>query len=885
MKNSLIKILIFIFTLVIPVQASAFEASLLQSNIVTSGTNKGKVIYDATHVTFTLSSDGYEITNGDDNGLLVWYRLPRNTSRNVTLSWTVKNPDGYEVEVTNISFKAKAYTSNSFVTSSAKVSFNGGDPVSVGTASLIQSHGWSSTFGGDGKYTSGVIIKLQGETSLSTFDFHFKEFSITYSVKPKIITTNGSVNITVCPSNTTTVNLAALASLADGSHGMSLSYSVTSANASYATISGTNFSATRLGNYTIQASVAAQRNCHDENSKTFTVTVTPATLALTAPTASDITYPATLASSTLTGGSAMIGSCEVAGTWAWQTSSTMPSIGDGQSFPVVFTPSENAEYYTNFVTNATINVLAFIFTGEGDDDEQANVWVKDDNWNVDNTPTIDNVVIIRHDVVVEDEVEAYSVTIEDGYTLTIAPNGGLTVGAGGIIGATKSNLILKADADAKSATKGKTGYLRISPAYTGAMPQATVELYSKAYYDYDDKTDNIAKWQYVGSPLASTDVMAKTVYTTSWIYSWNEGADKWFNERKTLKFTPFVGYATTQRTYPDGILLSYTGQLVSNQGKHDIDLAWSDEDHGYNAIANSFAAPIDITKFSDEDFFHADSVVYIFNTGSRSQAMAAAAQKSPSVNTPGQFLAIPIGSIRMLKKAFDEMPTTIASMQGFFVHALAEDARVTMEYDKLVWNGDYGKNPNVPIRAPKLRDDADDEVLGALQISLFSDMGGDHLFMLESEQFNSLYENGIDARKLMGDALNIFSVAGNDQLAVDATNSITGTRVGVRTGEETAYTIAFNNLRSEKELALLDNETEQTIDIEEGVEYTFFAEPNTVIADRFMIVERDNADKPGVTTDFEQTAGASKAHKFIQNGQLFILKNGVLYDAMGNVVR
>lgn len=528
----------------------------------------------------------------------------------------------------------------------------------------------------------------------------------------------------------------------------------------------------------------------------------------------------------------------------------------------------------------------WIFTG--DDGEDYN---DEYSWNKDGVPGENDDVLINAPMVIDGgEMKVKSLTInwEDKGrgvpAVTIEPDGGLTVGEGGIDGIKVNmvnNLALKAGTE--GATKGQTGFLRIHPNSAEPMPAATVELYSKAYYNYNDKTDNIANWQYVGSPLASTDILAKTVYTDSWIYSWNESADKWFNERKTLKFTPFVGYSTTQRSYPDGVLLEYRGQIVSNKGKHDIDLAWSGKDKGYNALANSFTAPIDITKFVDEDFYHADSVVYIFNTGSRSQAMAAAAQKSAAIDNPGQFLAIPVGSIRALKKAFEEMPTTIAPMQGFFVRALADDARVTLDYNKHVWNGDYVKNPNKPMRAPRQLNESDDEEVGALQISLFSNTGADHLFMLESEQFDSIFENGMDARKLMGDELNIFSVAGNDQLAVNATNSFEGTRIGVRTGDSTTYVMKFTHLNSEHALALMDNETNETIDINEGTEYTFYAMPNSVITGRFVIVESANA--PAVTTGVDETKSSVKAHKFLKNGQLFILKNGVLYTATGAVAR
>ena len=58
------------------------------------------------------------------------------------------------------------------------------------------------------------------------------------------------------------------------------------------------------------------------------------------PTASGITYGQTLASSTLTGGTA-----SVAGTFAWTTPATVPGAGaDPES--VTFTPSDTTDYNT-----------------------------------------------------------------------------------------------------------------------------------------------------------------------------------------------------------------------------------------------------------------------------------------------------------------------------------------------------------------------------------------------------------------------------------------------------------------------------------------------------------------------------------------------------------
>ena len=152
--------------------------------------------------------------------------------------------------------------------------------------------------------------------------------------------------------------------------------------------------------------------------------------------------------------------------------------------------------------------------------------------------------------------------------------------------------------------------------------------------------------------------------------------------------------------------------------------------------------------------------------------------------------------------------------------------------------------------------------------------------MLESESYDKTYEAGYDAPKMNSGNFNIFAVEGDQQLAVDATNNMVGTHIGVRAGEETTYSMSFSHMKSEHELLFFDSETNEVIDIYDGLEYTFNVEPNTTITDRFIIMEREKT--PEVTTAIENAAANSvKVKKFIKDNQLYILKNGVLYNATG----
>lgn len=534
--------------------------------------------------------------------------------------------------------------------------------------------------------------------------------------------------------------------------------------------------------------------------------------------------------------------------------------------------------YTEFENKkltVPVKTVGYIFKGT-----ESTEWTDPNNWNVGRVPAAINDVSIEAPTFVRTEQTVHSMDITTG-SVTIAPTGGLTVGKGGISGATKDNLILKAGTEGK--IKGETGYLRISPEYVGTMPEATVELFSIGYLDMTVSNFNdLSSWQYVGYPIGD-DAAVKDVFKQSLLYNWNDTTSSWENNRKTCTLKPFEGYCTTQYKNPNGLLISFAGQLV-DVGEETVNLTYNGgESTSHNMLANSYTAPIDITKFEDTDFVNAERCIYFFNTGSRNDiaALEEDVKKGEAYNAPGQYFAVPIGNADQMKSAFSEaMPTSIAPMQGFCVHATGENATITFDYSKLVWTGDYNKNGNTPLRSPA-RTVLDDEPLSSLCVTLYTDGMLDNLYLLESKDNVPTYENGQDARKMMGGGLNIFSIIDADTLAVDATNNFIGTRVGVRTGDTIAYVMTFSHLRSDKELLLLDNETEQTIAISEGTEYPFFAQPNSVITDRFMIL--GHAKTPEVTTAIEEAADndGAKVHKFIKDNQLYILKNGVLYNATG----
>ncbi len=133
-----------------------------------------------------------------------------------------------------------------------------------------------------------------------------------------------------------------------------VSYMVTSANKINATISGSTFSATECGEYTISASVGVSDKYEASTTPaTFKVTVKKITPTITTlPTASEIDYLQTLANSNFTGGAATWNGYTVDGSFYWIDENIAPATGN--LCAVGFTPSDLSRF--NPPTNTNVNV-------------------------------------------------------------------------------------------------------------------------------------------------------------------------------------------------------------------------------------------------------------------------------------------------------------------------------------------------------------------------------------------------------------------------------------------------------------------------------------------------------------------------------------------------
>jgi hypothetical protein len=182
-------------------------------------------------------------------------------------------------------------------------------------------------------------------------------------------TVTGTVNVTVNQAATTISTLPTASAITYGQMVSSSTLSGGSASSGSTTIPGTftfiTPSATPGAGTSSQSVTFTPTDTTDYKTVTGTVNVTvnQATTTISAlPTASAITYGQTLASSSLSGGSATSGSTTVPGTFAFTSPNTAPVAGTSAQ-SVAFTPTDTTDYTTVTGTvNVTVNQSAAMIT-------------------------------------------------------------------------------------------------------------------------------------------------------------------------------------------------------------------------------------------------------------------------------------------------------------------------------------------------------------------------------------------------------------------------------------------------------------------------------------------------------------------------------------------
>ena len=485
---------------------------------------------------------------------------------------------------------------------------------------------------------------------------------------------------------------------------------------------------------------------------------------------------------------------------------------------------------------ANVQSATPIFVGGGVD----NSWTTPTNWNLNRVPNAEDSVIINAPIEITDgAVEVLGMTINAGGAIHITPTGGLTVGEGGIVGATEDNFTIDNN------TQG-VGFLRVHPAAQSRPANVTINYTTRG--KSGNPRDEV--WQYVGAPGENMSMTNEGVL----IYHWSEQKG-W--QKATTAMTPFVGYAISRTTAGNNTYAITTKPVFDN---HTIELTRTPSGmDGSNLFVNSYLAPIDLAKFElgVDIVGDVEQTFYLFNSGSWNDWQNDGGGDEIIVNgtSPGQYFAITPGSAALLDAGMDQ--TTIPPMQGVYVVA-NESATIHLDYNKHVYTS-TSTDMNRPMRAPQLQDPNFMRV--RIQVNS-ENSGADRMYVIQHENATKGYDNGYDAKNILAEGqANIYTYEQDGQMEISVTNHLDSTYIGFAAGDDAVYTLTFTSLVGE-EMYLYDIEQDILIPLAEQEQYTFYAQPNSVNDKRFLLLLNpdDMIDMPGgdgVATEMENLSATS----------------------------
>ena len=517
--------------------------------------------------------------------------------------------------------------------------------------------------------------------------------------------------------------------------------------------------------------------------------------------------------------------------------------------------------------------------------QQNGDWSDLNNWQVNDAvpsslPTASNPVVVTKKVTIDNQAVAYGVEVQNGGYVNIASSGGLTVHAGGYTSNNQEeDLEITID-------KTSAGYFRMYPKSVQArtladMPQAKVNFTTRG--NMNDGGNKDAAWQYIGAPgsgvgmdLAHTTVLYLRSEEKGWVRQYTEWA----------QLTPFAGYALSQKEQETFTL--YPQLLNADQ---TIQLTYTEEGmRGDNLWANSYMAPLDITKFSQEDFTgNVDRTFYLYNSGSWNDwNKDQSATNDANVYTPGRYYAINLAQIDATKDQ-----TVIPSMQGVYMTAGEGGGTLTINYEKHVWNNSQTGKMNTPLRiAPHSEENQSADFLRIrLQVNS-ENSGADRMYVIQDSLATSGYDNGYDAPKQMATGLmNIYTNEPFGKMEISSTDHMDGMYIGFEAGEDSEYAMTFTSLLGDS-LYLYDSQQDLIIEMVNNEQYHFIAEPYSVNDFRFQIMvapelsEEDNNNQGGVTTNVDNISTPSV---WVNQGKLYVTNSQenstiTIYTASGMLV-
>lgn len=413
-------------------------------------------------------------------------------------------------------------------------------------------------------------------------------------------------------------------------------------------------------------------------------------------------------------------------------------------------------------------------------------WGSSVNWQKQQIPAAsDNVVIpdvsgkSNNFPIITSAAEANSLTIQNGANLQINPDYSLTINGTMTNNAGISGLIIKSDATGTgSFINGTTN-----------VP-ATVERYLSG-----------TQWHYLSSP--TIDAPLSMFNTNNFYYydettsdSWSGGTfsgDSGWTGYTNPTLTSFQGYAY----YFSETTLNFTGKLHTNTYTSPL-LSWTDtpeadQYEGWHLLGNPYPSAIDWNS-SDIIFINLDKTIYFYDDNIDSYRYYNVT--SGSVNGGTQY---------------------VPAMQGFFVHASADNAQLQISNSTRVHNTTDFYKLITDISYP------------FISLIVSENEYTDEIKIVKIPDASFLFDQEYDAYKLFPENTDkpfLYIILNNEETALNAIPEINGNTIiplGFYADSEGNYSISLNNFQHiDLPVFLYDKQLETFQNLKENPVYNFY---------------------------------------------------------------
>ena len=490
--------------------------------------------------------------------------------------------------------------------------------------------------------------------------------------------------------------------------------------------------------------------------------------------------------------------------------------------------NEGNNIYEPFEKTYTIQV-AFnpIFLGCVDSN-----WSNPNNWNICRVPEptelANTLLVVQAPMTLTDTVTILGIELQNASSIHITEQAGLTIGAEGITGVNPDGTSIIIDN-----TPAGAGFLKVHPE-AGNKPEKVTVNYVNRAYDSGNPRDEV--WQYMGAP-GEDMTMSDAEKTT--IYHWDE-VKGWVKQSGT-SLKPFVGYAFTQNKDKSATFTVTATPIIPTEIQEIPLTVTASGMGGSNLFVNSFLAPIDLATFTGDEFEgEVDQTFYLFNSGSWKQWQNQGGSNHMNYGvSPGQYYALSPKGASLIDAQYDQ--TTIPPMQGVYVIARENGAKIKLDYTKHVYNANASTQA---MRAPERTSEEFKRV--RLQVNS-QNSGADRMYVIQHDACTAGYDNGYDARNMaVSGQVGIYTHEVEGQMEISVSDKIDSTYIGFRAGGDSEYTLRMTSVVGE-EFCLKDLVENVLIPVVDGQEYIFTATPNSVNDTRFLLLDKRNE----VSTDVE----------------------------------